>query len=434
MSDRLLIDSMVTVVTRFFSKGANFVVFVILAHVLSLQQFGRYGYIMAVTLLWSTVCDFGTRHSVTYYLGAEPGKTKAIVSQALLWNLIFTVLGGVALALYLEMSAEIMQTKEEIISAVAMFVVLNTIRIQQAVPLGIDGLKTFNKSESIPRVMLVVFTIALWATGTLTLSTALWSFFASNLAAAGYLLAVSVKVSGMLRIEKDITLKLIRRGSMFLPGVVLMILSKRASILMLEELSTAQDVGAFFGAQRLAEIVTEVALAVGIVVFSHNVKQQDKATAIKSAALITRSTTFLLGIICLILAISASQIVGQALGSSFDDKATLLRLCLLNTFMATIWTMLYPSLSAIENPFLSFWLFLPGTALNLVALYFLTSRFGAEGAAVASVAANFVISMSFLLTYKYRYGTKISDFILPRYSEVFGAVAPFARKIYKKIR
>jgi len=420
LTKKLLLDSLWTVVTRFVMKGTNLIVFAILARKLSLQEFGYYGYVVATTLLLSTIFDFGTRHSTGYFLGTRPDAEAQITLQAHVWSIVFSILGAVIFGAWLYLDHDLLSNWSLLVPAALTLPPMLAIRVQQGIVLGKGMMGPYNQSESLPRTLLFVVTMLLLVTKSITLESSLWALCGTFAVAAIYLSLVTVKLGVARGMDISLTKKILHRGMLFVPGVVLMIASRRISILMLENLNGPEAAGLYFGVVRISETLTEIALAIGIVIFSHNIRAASQDRAIADAARVVRCIMPLLLVMCATLFVSAKWVIPIALGSHFGGQEVLFRIALAATWIGSLWIILYPSLSALCSPIVSFWVFVPGVTLNVILTYFFAQKYGAVGASYALLITQVVLSASFLFAFHHLFRAKISSFLFIQKADVQG--------------
>ena len=423
-----------TVAARFGGKAVNLFAFLVLARTLSLEDLGFYGFLFNAALLLATGFDFGVRNSVAYFIGKNPQDTATLTLQALLLWVVFAVGGAAGLYLTLAWSPGGLAQPQYMLPAVVLVASMLFLRMLQGVLFGEGRLKFYNATELASRVVLLGTTLALLATGMIRLDTALWSLALSQLAAAIYLAAGVVPAArhGQWN-DWPVVQALLVRGFLFMLGVLLMLASKRLALLVLSQLGEPHELGLFYGLQRLTEVLTEIGMAVAVVVFSSNVRAKDAGEAIETAAHSTRISFALFTAIAIVLFAAADIVVPLALGAEFAGHVAEFRVLLVATLIGSIWAILFSSLSAITNPMASFLIFLPHMLLNLALLWALFSAFGMMGASVAVLVMNLGLTATFLVVFKFKYGTRIRDFILPQPGDldVGAAVAKFRRRLRK---
>jgi len=439
MSRKLLIDSLLTIITRFAGKAANLLVFVVLARKLTIAEFGLYGYVATMGLLIATALDFGTRHSIGYYYPKLVGRDVQIKLQAKLWVILFSVVGAIGFALYVQKFVPGFDALSVIVPACLVVPGMLAIRIEQGVLLGQGRIKEYNASEAWPRTLLLIITGVTLILDVITVQVALWTLAASYLLSAMRVAAYNRLVPSQLRgisvREFSVTaLTVLKRGLRYFPGIVLMVAAKRVNVVVVQDVLGPEGMGAYYGVMRLGEVVTEVALAVGVALFSHNVRQSDTAKAVVEAARISRISMCFLGMIALGALVLADWIVPLMLGRDYLPYINLFRIAILCTFVGALWNLLTPVLYAAANPLLTFWLFLPGFILNLVLTILLVPRFGVMGAAWSLLLSQVVISISYLVVFKLKFNMRPTQFLFVPPSEMRDLCNGFAAKVLGKIR
>src|SRR5919107_1740986 len=93
MKAAMLVDSAWVLATRFLLRGANFLIFLLLARSLSVGEFGFYGYLMSTAVVLSVAFDLGLRQSTAFFLGGGTERRDAVVTHMLL---LWLLLGSLA--------------------------------------------------------------------------------------------------------------------------------------------------------------------------------------------------------------------------------------------------------------------------------------------------------------------------------------------------
>lgn len=419
MAQRRTLDMLMTVAARFGGKTVNLIVFLVLARTLSLADLGLYGFVFVTVLIMSTAFDVGVRNSLGYFIGRNPGDTATLTLQAMALWVVFSVTAVAALWLFFRFSVADLEQPRYFVPCALFMASALFLRMLQGALMGQGRIKFYNQTELMSRLVLAIGTFGLLAVDSITLFTALWTLALSQAAAAlllGWGTIESAK-GGRLS-DRGLVAALLRRGVLFMLGVLLMHASKRLAFMILSQLGTPEEMGVFFGLQRLTEVLTEIGLAVAVVVFSHNVRAKSDGEAVETAAHSTRISFALFTLIALVLFVFADWLVPLALGLDFAGDMTLFRVILVATLAGSIWTILYPSLSAITSPMTAFWIFLPNVVLNCITTWFFYQSFGIMGAAYSLLVVNTTLSFSFLLAFKLLYGAPVMGFLLPRRSDL----------------
>lgn len=404
-----------TIASRAGGRAINLWVFILLARTLTLEELGLYGFAFSTVVVASSAFDVGTRNSVAYFIGREPQEAATFTAQALrLWMLAcipcaatVTLIVGSSMPKLLHPPLLI---PVELLAGSYLFV-----RMMQGVFLGEGSIGKYNSSELASRLALLVGTLGFILLDSLTITSAMWTLAVSSMAAAG-VIAVGLSSNARVGRWKDGTVakRLVRRGFQFMIAVLLMGLAKRVAFLILGGVGTDAEAGSFYGVMRLTEVITEIGLAVAVVVFSSNVRASSIEEAVDNAARSTRVSLVLFTAITLVGLSSANWALPMLMGESFTDETWIFQLVLVGTLAGSVWTILFPGLSAIVPPSVSSRIFAPNVVVALVLTWGLYATARLEGVAWAYLITNLGLSATFLLTYKRRFGAPLMSFLVVR--------------------
>lgn len=426
MSRRNALEIVATVLTRFGGKSVNLLVFVTVAHKLTLEEMAVYGAIFSVTLIYSAVLDLGVRNSLAVFVGRNPDDCSGYTRSAfMLWLLLAASAFPI-----MYFTVESARDPQILASSGLLLTAMLYLRMMQGTLLGQGQIGLFNKTELASRLVLLAGTgIIVSIPDAFSLVSALWVLAVSQFVAAFYLFlyqrsAILYGRSG----DRGIAWRLVSRGFVFMLSVLLMHASKRAAFLIVSQLSSAEEAAAFFTLQRLTEVMTEVGMAVSVVMFSRNVRAVDPAVAARETAQASRLTLMILAIIAGGFGVFSKWLVPLALGDQYSGNDPLFHALLLATLVGAVWVMLFPSMSVATSPLRVFLIMLPGTIINMILAYALADQFGSIGAAWAMLISGFVTTTLFTLTYRKKYGTGLLDFVLIKRSDLSGVLERVRKK------
>lgn len=423
-----------TIMARAGGRAVNLFVFLVLARMLSLEELGLFGFAYTTTLILASTFDVGVRNSVAFFIGRQPEDAATFALQSLkLWTML-VIPCVTALGVTLLVAAPALTSPIRLSACVILVASLHFVRMMQGVLIGQGRLARYNASELANRVSLLVTTLALVALGRLSIDTALWSLAISALVTAivvGSQLGASTS-TGRWK-DSEIPRTLLGRGVQFMMAVLLMNLCKRLAFLVVSQVGTDADSGAFYGVLRLTEVLTEIGLAVAVVVFSSNVRSRNDAEAVAMAAHSTRLSFAVFSVTTIVGIVGAAWLLPLAMGSEFSAVIGLFRIVLVGTLVGTIWIILFPSLSAIAEPLVAIRIFLPNAVLGGVLSVILHRIGGLHGVAWAYLAANMVLSTTFLLVFRSRYGAALSDFLIVRRSDIEEAVLGLVNRLPRRL-
>ncbi len=370
MSKVKVMDLAVTIFVRFGSKAVNFFVFILVARSLTGSEMGVYGLVFSTALILSVMFDFGLRNSSAVYVGGEfelAQKSSFLLHVS--W-VFFSLLGACFLVTLPYFLTSMESIKDYAIPFSILFSGMLYIRIMQGALIGVGYLGEFNKSEISSRVVLIGLTLTFYFYEGITISNALWSLALSQLMASLYLFANLLKRNFLIFYVDVSALKvMLKRGVLFMIAVVIMSLSKRLTFYALGEYSSLDTSGMFFSLLRLSEIVTEVALAVAVVLFSQSVRAKSEEAIIQGLAVTTRHMTAILFVMTVLIFSFSSVFLNILLPSAYEGYESSFDIILWGTFLGSLWVMLFPSLASMVNPLFIAMLFVPSLLFLVVAFY-----------------------------------------------------------------
>ena len=370
MDRKKIIEMMLTVLVRFGSKGLNFAVFLLVARSLTISEMGVYGLVFSTAFILSVLFDFGLRNSSAIYVAGTLEKAKEASFLLHLSWLLFSSLGVLFLISLPYFLQSMESTSDYALPFAILFSGMLYIRIMQGALLGVGYINDFNRSELSSRLVLIILTLYCFLYEGLTITNALWSLALSQIVASLYLFLILLK-RGFLVFKLDVNAlkEMLKRGVLFMIAVVIMSLSKRLTFFALGEYSTLDTSGAFFVLLRISEIVTEIALAIAVVLFSHSLKAETKVAAIQGVAITTRHMTGIL-LVMTIAIFCASSIILRLLFPLISGEVASFDVILWGTFIGSIWVMIFPSLASFVNPLVVALLFIPSVVFLISAFYF----------------------------------------------------------------
>lgn len=415
MQTRMLVDSLSVLVTRLVMRAANFAVFVLLARSLDVAAFGFYGYVMSTALVLAIACDLGLRQSGAWAIGREPERQDAVATHLIaLWS-VLAILGVAACWLILRAGGYVADY-----GALALLAALNVapmllLRTGQGIFLGRGELGRLNRSELIARAVILAGIGGLWAAGRLDLAGAVGALLAAHLAAAVYLL---VQVAPALRPatlpQPRLVGRLLRYGGELWVATLFLVLLGRIGFWVVGWRLGEEALGLYFGAQRLGEIMVEVATAVGIVIFSYGVRAADIRASALDAIRIARLVTAAMALVTAAAMLLAAPLLGLVLGPAYAAEPNAFRLVMLGALASSYTTMLYPCLSAQGLARFGILAFALGSLVAALGFTFLTPPMGLAGAGLAYAMAQFSAVAVIVVAYRRRFGFPVASILLPQ--------------------
>jgi O-antigen/teichoic acid export membrane protein len=289
------------------------------------------------------------------------------------------------------------------------------LRSGQGIFLGRGELGLLNRSELIARAVVLGGTAGLWATGRLDLAGAVWVLLAAHALAALYLLAqVAPGLRPSTLPQPRLVGRMLRHGGEFWAATLLLVLLGRIGFWVVGWQLGDEALGLYFGAQRLGEILVEVATSVGIVIFSYGVRATDVRASASDAVRIARLVTAAMAVVAAGAMLLARPVLGFALGPEYAAEPAAFRLVMVGALASSFTTMLYPCLSAQGLARFGIAAFGLGSAVAALAFILLTPRLGLAGAGLAFALAQLAAVAVIVLAYRRRFGFPVASILLPQ--------------------
>lgn len=425
-------DFALTILVRFGGKSVNLIVFALVAHKLSLAEIGVYGYIFASTLILSTVLDLGTRNSLTVFIGKQPDLSVSYTRNSYFLFVALLALAAPATIACLKLAPGTIRHWDYFIPVFLLLSAMLHQRMLQGALLGIGNVKKFNEVELASRIVLLTLTVLCIALDIFSLFTAVWTLAASQLCASAYLALHQRRAlfRGAGKVSLSLLSSLMVRGVPFMAAVVLMQLSKRLAFYVSSHNLGVSNAGIFFGLQRLTEVITEVGLAVSVVLLSHNARAKSSETAARDTAASMRVSIFVFSLMAVTMSVLSPFLVPIILGQKFSGHEILFVVLLLGTLFGSVWTILFPSLSVAASPQIVLKILAIGMLINAAFTFPLAHYFGLTGAAWSTVIVNLIISWMFLRSYKVHFQLGYKEFLFAHPTDI--GLDRIKRKFLKK--
>lgn len=385
--------------SRMLTRASQVVAFILLARVLSPAGFGAYGVLTSAVFLSGQIGNLGLRQSAAHRIGQKRMSDGDAMGVLLaFWPPAAVVCAGAVLWFNGKALGDLaagggafgLQAALALAAAGVLFTVLI-----QGVFLGRGEIRNFSLADAGPRVLQSAFITVLWLAGLLTVATAVWSF------ALGFLLLIPVTAWLALRSASPLRFRLaeapdmVRHGLIFAASMFLITLQGRIGVFWLTSVEGPDVAGQFFAAQRVTEIVLELATAVGLVLFSEATRagslKDNMAAALKTALLL--SGMFL--VIGAAVALAAPLVVPLLLGEAYAEAVPIVRILALGLAPAAFVKIMNGVVAGSGKPALSAAVIGLAALLNLFAVAVLTPIWGSSGAATALSASYFAAALAY---------------------------------------
>jgi O-antigen/teichoic acid export membrane protein len=379
---------------------AGLLVSVILTRKLGPGGFGIYSAILVIPLLVVSFAQLGIRGSSIYHVGKKQFDQRDIVA-GILQILIMTSILGIIITW-----AGFMFLNDENYSRLYIVLVLMMIPFRLAMAyfggifIGKEQIGRSNFinwfSEIIHLVAVVIFVWILdWQ-----ITGALFSLLISHVmitAWALYYLNKEFKLH--MRLRPEVIKSLMSMGFLFALSFVIIQLNFRIDILLLQELSTLEEVGYYSLGVSVAEKLWQLPFAIGIVLMSRTANATDQEAINKTTAKLVR-VSFIAGLLASVAMIAVSPWVVPAIwGEKFSPSILVIQYILPGILFISVYRVLSSRLSGIGKPQVSIYVFLPALVINVILNLLWIPPYGAFGAVLATNVSYTLGTLAYIFVY-----------------------------------
>lgn len=392
-------------VTGVFSSNvfiilAGLLVSIILSRKLGPDGFGIYSAILVLPLIVVSFAQLGIRASSIYYLGRKQYDPSDIVSGVLM------VLAGTSLISMLATGIGFFLMDAPSFTSLYIFLVLITIpfRLSMAYFGGIfigreqiaraNFINWFSELIHLTAVVLFVWLLDWNITGAL-----LSLLVAHGVVTVWALYYLARDFSIRSRIHWEIIRRLMGMGLLFALSFVIIQLNYRIDILLLQKLSTMQEVGIYSLGVSIAEKLWQLPLAIGVVLMSRTANATDQEAINMTTARLVRVTLVASVLASAVLFVLAPWLLPAIWGQPFQPSVIVVQYILPGIIFISIYRVLSSQLSGIGKPQVSIFVFLPALILNILLNLWWIPRYGAFGAVMATNASYIAGTAGYIILY-----------------------------------
>jgi O-antigen/teichoic acid export membrane protein len=176
-------------------------------------------------------------------------------------------------------------------------------------------------------------------------------------------------------------------------------LNYRLDILLIEKLSTIEQVGIYSLGVHIAEQLWQIPFAISVVLFSRtaNLKNQNDIT--QSTISLARLSFLLILLLSIVAVIITPYLIPAIFGSAFAPSAEILLLLLPGIIILVIFRVLSGQVAGMGKPYYAVYIFLPALIINILLNFLWIPAYGGKGAAWASNVSYAVGTIGYWILY-----------------------------------
>lgn len=361
---------------------------IIVAHWLGAEGVGQLAVINVTIATSVQVGSFGLPSSNTYFIAQDQARFRA----AALNSLMFAIGIGSLLAIALSAIAVRrpgwfgLDTPELIqIAAISIpFQLLTLIGLN--ILLAVGKVRQFNLLDLVSQSFVLINALCAWLLIRGDLGTLVWwNTITSGLVSIviALLLVTSAKSLAQSKWRADIALlrRMITYGLKFHVSILAGAIIIRADLLVVNHFRGAAEAGVYSVASQFALLLMLLPGVIATLLFPRVTSEQDARG--ETTCLVTRYTTFIMFVCCL-GAVPFSLLLPLVYGEAFYDATGLLWILLPGVYLMGLESVLVQHFNALGLPKAIPLYWLVTLVLNLLLVFALVPRYGAQGAAIAS--------------------------------------------------
>lgn len=390
---------------------------IIVAHWLGAEGVGQLAVINVAVATLVQLGSFGLPSSNAYFIAQDQARFRA----AALNSLMFALAIGLVLALALSVVASSRPEWFGLQSAGLMRIAAISIPFQMITLIGLNILlalgkvRQFNILDLASQSVVLINAVCVWLVVKGDLGTLVWWNTATSVLASlviALLLVISAKnlVQSKWRANIALLRRMITYGLKFHISILAGTIIIRADLLVVNHYRGAAEAGVYSVASQFALLLMLLPGVVATLLFPRVTSEQDARG--ETTCLVTRYTAFIMFISCL-AAVPLSLLLPFIYGAAFYDATGLLWILLPGVYLIGLESVLVQHFNALGLPRAIPLYWVVTLALNLILVFALVPRLGAQGAAIASTISYAVIFGFVALHFHSSTGRSFTEVFVP---------------------
>lgn len=396
---------------------------IIVAHVLGVSGVGELGVINVAVATMVQLASFGIPSANTFFISQDVKRLRTVAMNSFLFALMF----GILLAVFLTLVAQMRPGWFGYIDSGLIRIASIAIPFQLITLIGLNILLAINKVREFNLLDLASqsFVLINSLLVLIVLRSGLPTLVTFNTAAS---VVVAVVVVGLIvvsgrRLQTDLSWRadsqlftqMLRYGLKFHVSILAGALIFRADLLVVNHFRGPDEAGVYSIASQMAMMLILLPGVIATLLFPRVSAEKDQQG--ETICLVTRHTTFVMFILCLVAA-PLSFLLPLVYGADFADASWQLLILLPGVFLVGVESVLVQHFNALGLPRVIplFWVIT--LAINVVLVFVLVPRLGARGAALASTIGYSLIFLLVAVYFQKTTGRSLSDAFFLRRAEI----------------
>jgi len=404
---------------------------VVLTRVLGTEGYGTYNALIVIPLIVVSLTHLGIRGASIYFLGNKKYDENQLVSSVMLILIGSGAAGMLLSAIAFWFYRDSSFTPLLIILVLFIIPLRLTTIYAGGIFYGKDEIKKANQLNwMINSLNLLLAIILVWWLD-FGLTGAVMATLVANLyVAVRAIMLLARQFQIKLNYHPEIVGSLLRLGILFSMSFFVLQLNYKIDILLLERLSTIEEVGLYSLATQIAEQLWQIPLAVSLVLFTRTANNEAQ-TAPSHILPLTRTTLLLVLFIATGLFVVAPYIIPLFFGKAFSASSLMLQIILPGIVVMSVFRVLSGQLAGLGKPQVTLYIFVPALIINILLNFLWIPGYGGNGAAMASNVSYFLGVVGYWLYYSRLHKIPMVEIVRFRKSD-FKALTQLIQKVRTK--
>lgn len=399
--------------------GSAFLIDIVLSRQLGPEGRGLYTSILVIPLIVTSFVMLGIRRSAVYHLGtkvySDDRTVSGVMSLLVITSLFAVIISGLALFF---MVPEGLTWPMAILALLSIPVKLILI-YSGGIFIGKEDFKRSNRQVWLPLFydllgILIFVVLIKWS-----VNGALLALFLANLmVSVNSILYLKSAYKIKIQWDKEVLYSLAKIGVVYALAVVIMQLNYRVDIILLQKLSTMNQVGFYSLGVSISDKLWQLPSAIGLVVMSRSANADDTGRLNRDVAKLVRISFLIVFVASILLWLVIPYLLPLFFGEKFIPSIEIVRLMLPGILMFVIVRILSGRFAGAGEPKLLIGLFVPVLLVNIILNLFWIPKYGGLGAAMATNVSYTLGAIGMLILFSVKMQIPLAEIILYKGSDL----------------
>lgn len=397
---RLFQDILGVFNSNIFSLIAGVLFSVILTRVLGPEGFGIFTALVIIPTLIVSLTHLGIRGAAIYHVGKKTYDLNELISTIFVLLIFSSLLGMVLSAISYYFFYQDGFTLLMVAIAICVIPPRLAIVYFGGIYLGKDEVRKANQLNWITNLInLILAAILVWWFNMGILGAVISLLISSLVVTINGIISLSKEYTIRLKVNMPIIRNLFQLGILFALAFFVIQLNFRLDILLLEKLSTIEEVGIYSLSAHIAEQIWQIPLAMGIVVFSRTASSGGSRETTMMTLKLLRISVLLSLFASIAAFILAPLLIPLVFGEDFTPSVLILQWLLPGIILMVVFRLISGQIAGIGKPQLTIYVFIPALIINVLLNFLWVPDHGALGAAWATNVSYIFGSIIYLIAY-----------------------------------